>query len=230
MKSSHVYLFMIGLAASIGRYVLHPFPDGAQNPVIALMALNTPALLWLTHAWYAMMPGVVSVIGLALVIGVSRVWFDTGTARTYGKGHLPPWPLSATDPKPAIVVGETHHPIEPREVSNPQWLVIPERGLYTGVAIFGAVGSGKTSACMNPFARQLLSWQAGDPNRRAAALILEVKGDFCHDIRTILKDAGLNDLVIRRGGSLIEELDAIGGGRTSHNGNSVNPRGALTPE
>ena len=42
---------------------------------------------------------------------------------------------------------------------------------------------------MHPFARQLLSWQAHDPERRPAALILEVKGDFCHDIRTILKDA-----------------------------------------
>ena len=58
------------------------------------------------------------------------------------------------------------------------------------MAIFGAVGSGKTSACMHPFARQLLSWQAKNPERRPAALILEVKGDFCHDIRTILKDAG----------------------------------------
>ena len=70
---------------------------------------------------------------------------------------------------------------------NPEWLVIPERGLYTGIAIFGAVGSGKTSACMHPFARQLLGWQATNPERRAAALILEVKGDFCYDIREILK-------------------------------------------
>ena len=57
--------------------------------------------------------------------------------------------------------------------------MIPERGLYTGIAIFGAVGSGKTSACMHPFARQLLGWQATKPELRAAALVLEVKGDFC---------------------------------------------------
>ena len=56
--------------------------------------------------------------------------------------------------------------------------------------MFSAVGSGKTSACLHPFARQLLSWQAHDPERRPAALILEVKSDFCHDIRAILKDAG----------------------------------------
>ena len=42
-----------------------------------------------------------------------------------------------------IVIGEVHHPVEAREIFNPSWLTIPERGLYTGVAIFGAVGSGK---------------------------------------------------------------------------------------
>ena len=101
--------------------------------------------------------------------------------------------MPTSDEKPAIVVGETHHPVEAREISNPDWLVIPERGLYTGVAIFGAVGSGKTSACMHPFARQLLGWQATNPKKRAAALILEVKGDFCYDIREILEKAGRED-------------------------------------
>ena len=43
---------------------------------------------------------------------------------------------------------------------------------------------------MHPFARQLLSWQAENSQKRAAALVLEVKGDFCHDIRRILIDAG----------------------------------------
>ena len=119
-----------------------------------------------------------------------RVWFESVSRKKQGKGGLPPWPISPSDEKPAIVVGETHHPIEAREVPHPDWLVIPERGLYTGVAIFGAVGSGKTSACMHPFARQLLGWQAKNPELRAAALILEVKGDFCYDIREILEKAG----------------------------------------
>ena len=80
--------------------------------------------------------------------------------------------------RPAIVIGEVHHRIKLTESPTPEWLTIPERGLYTGVAIFGAVGSGKTSACMHPFARQLLSWHAKNPDRRVAALVLEVKGIF----------------------------------------------------
>ena len=50
---------------------------------------------------------------------------------------------------------------------------------------------------MHPFAKQLLGWQADDPEKRAAALMLEVKGDFCHDIRSILDKAG-------RGGDYLE--------------------------
>ena len=67
-----------------------------------------------------------------------------------------------------------------RPSRNPEWLTIQERGLFTGVAIFGAVGSGKTSACLHPVACQLKSWQAKKPERRVAALVLEVKGGFCH--------------------------------------------------
>ena len=193
MKLRHMVLFFLAAAASAGRYFSSPFPAGSENPVVALMALNAPVLLSVMHGWYAAMPGVVVFIGGTLTLGVWRVCFEPGPRKKRGKGGLPPWPIAASDEKPAIVVGETHHPVEAREISNPDWLVIPERGLYTGVAIFGAVGSGKTSACMHPFALQLLGWQATNPKKRAAALILEVKGDFCYDIREILKKAGRED-------------------------------------
>ena len=193
MKWSHIFLFVLAVAASTARYLSSPFPAGSENPVVALMALNAPVLLSLMHGWYTAMPGVVVFIGGTLGLGVWRVWFDSGPRKKRGKGALPPWPIAPSDERPAIVVGETHHPVEAREIPSPDWLVIPERGLYTGVAIFGAVGSGKTSACMHPFARQLLGWQATKPERRAAALVLEVKGDFCYDIREILEAAGRED-------------------------------------
>ena len=63
-----------------------------------------------------------------------------------------------------------------REAADPGWLTIAERCLYTGVPICGAIGSGKTSACMPLFARQLLGWQAADRRRGILGLVLEVKG------------------------------------------------------
>ena len=193
MKLRHIFLSLLAVSAAIARYISSPFPAGSENPVVALMALNAPVLLWLAHGWYALMSGVVVFIGGTLFSGVWHVWFESAPRKKQGKGGLPPWPIGPSDEKPAIVVGETHHPVEAREVPNPKWLVIPEKGLYTGVAIFGAVGSGKTSACMNPFALQLFGWQATNPKRRAAALVLEVKGDFCYDIREILEEAGRED-------------------------------------
>ena len=140
--------------------------------------------------WYYASPFVAVMLAGLILMSVWKVWLEARRRDFAPFGALPTWPLSTRQTALAIVIGEVHHPVEAREVFNPSWLTIPERGLYTGVAIFGAVGSGKTSACMHPFAKQLLGWQAGNPQMRAAALMLEVKGDFCHDIRQILIDAG----------------------------------------
>ena len=64
---------------------------------------------------------------------------------------------------------------------------IPERGLFTGIAIFGAIGSGKTSCCMYPFAEQLIAYQSHDRRKRIGGLVLEVKGDFCRKVQGILQ-------------------------------------------
>ncbi|MDE2784900.1 MAG: hypothetical protein OXK77_18265, partial [Gemmatimonadota bacterium] len=132
----------------------------------------------------------------SISLSVSRVWLRP-LARRRARGTLPAWPTSADDDAPSLVVGELHHPTVATESERPSWLVIPEKGLYTGVLVVGAVGTGKTTACMYPFAEQLLSWQAGDAKRRAGALVLEVKGDFCHQVRGILEAAG-------RGGDYLE--------------------------
>ena len=171
-------------------FVRRPFPSLDEHPILALVQYHTPDFFTFMLLWYYLSPFVAVMLCGLISVTVWKVWLE-GRRRDFAPfAKLPPWPLSADQKAPAIVIGEVHHPVEAREIFSPSWLTIPERGLYTGVAIFGAVGSGKTSACMNPFARQLLGWQAGNPHLRAAALVLEVKGDFCHDIRQILVEAG----------------------------------------
>ena len=186
----HIFLFFGGLGYAVWHFVRHPFPLLDENPLLDLVDYHTPNFYgWVMLGYYAS-PFVTVMLAGLILMSVWKVWLE-GRGRDFATfGGLPTWPLSPQQKAPAIVVGEVHHPVEAREIFNPSWLTIPERGLYTGVAIFGAVGSGKTSACMHPFARQLLSWQAENPQKRAAALMLEVKGDFCHDIRRILADAG----------------------------------------
>ena len=185
-----VLFFFAGLWYAVWSFVRRPFPSLDENPLLALVNYHTPNFFdWLV-LWYYVSPFVAVMLSGFLAVTVWKVWLE-GRRRDFAPfAKLPPWPLDPQQKAPAIVIGEVHHPVEAREIFSPSWLTIPERGLYTGVAIFGAVGSGKTSACMNPFARQLLGWQAANPQMRAAALVLEVKGDFCHDIRQILVEAG----------------------------------------
>ena len=185
-----VLFFFAGLWYAVWSFVRRPFPSLDEYPILALVQYHTPDFFSFMVLWYYLSPFVAVMLCGVISVTVWKVWLE-GRRRDFAPfAKLPPWPLSADQKAPAIVIGEVHHPVEAREIFSPSWLTIPERGLYTGVAIFGAVGSGKTSACMNPFARQLLGWQAGNPHLRAAALVLEVKGDFCHDIRQILVEAG----------------------------------------
>jgi hypothetical protein len=70
-----------------------------------------------------------------------------------------------------LVVGEVYNPRKQVPAESPQWLVIPERGLFTGVAILGAIGSGKTSCCMYPFAEQILAYRSDDTEKRIGGRI-----------------------------------------------------------
>ena len=174
-------LVLIGaaLTAAAVRAFLAPFPPLGGNPYLDLIASRDPGIHTAIRAWYYLAPGVAVLLAGSIILSVSRVWLQP-LARRRNRGRLPAWPVSPEDDAPSVVVGELHHPTVPTESERPSWLVIPEKGLYTGVLVVGAVGTGKTTACMYPFARQLLRWQAGDPRRRAGALVLEVKGDFCH--------------------------------------------------
>ena len=158
--------------------------------MLDLLEYHNPKFYSAVVIWYYLSPLVAVMLAGSISLSIWKVWIEARKRDLLPFGALPAWPLSPQQPGPEIVIGEVHHPVEPREIFNPEWLTIPERGLYTGIAIFGAVGSGKTSACMHPFAKQLLGWQADDPEKRPAALMLEVKGDFCHDIRSILDGAG----------------------------------------
>jgi hypothetical protein len=110
--------------------------------------------------------------------------------RSLRRKALPRYPAAEKRTALSLVLGEVHHPSCVVRAEQPGWLQIPERGLYTGVLIVGAVGSGKTSGCMYPYVEQMLAYRASDPAQRMGGLILEVKGDFCDSIRQILGKHG----------------------------------------
>ncbi len=196
MKLTTLVIIGAAVGAAAGRAIGAPFPGVGENYYLDLIAYHDPDIHTAIRVWYHAAPAVAVVLAGNLCLAVWRVWFQP-LVRIVRRGKLPKWPTSPGDDAPSLVVGELHHPTVPRESERPSWLVIPEKGLYTGVLVVGAVGTGKTTACMYPFARQLLHWRADDPRRRAGALVLEVKGDFCRQVRSILEDAG-------RGGDYLE--------------------------
>ena len=156
MKMRYPVLIFGGLCCSAWGFLYRPFPLPGKDSVLDLVLYHTPNFyIWIVR-WYYAAPAVTVIVGGLLLITVWRVWFEDRNRNLSPLGKLPKWPLKPGDPGPGIVVGEVHHPV-----------AIPERELYTGVAIFGAVGSGKTSACMHPLAQQILSWQAGNSQRGA---------------------------------------------------------------
>jgi len=137
------------------------------------------ATLWFTSTFF------LASIGLACVS-----IFVGGATRRTAVAALPPYPAPGGRDDLFLVLGEQHQRTSPARAAQPTWLTIPERGLYTGLLVVGAIGSGKTSACMFPYVDQLLAYRAGDPARKAAGLVLEVKGDFCRQVRDILTRHG----------------------------------------
>lgn len=100
---------------------------------------------------------------------------------------LPPYPSVESRSQLSVVLGETHNRHDFERATAPQWCVLPERGLYTGIQIFGGIGGGKTSALMYPIVDQLVGFMSTVPDKTLSGIVLEVKGDFCNRVQEIMK-------------------------------------------
>jgi len=180
------------LSSAVGLALLHRVAFPEENALLQLILLHKPLLFHgIKYAYLAMLfttPYITfSVLfSLAYIFG-ARARKDTGLVA------LPAYPESTGRDRLYLVLGEVHHPKRPEPSEAPRWLAIPERGLYTGIAVFGAIGSGKTSGCMYPFAEQVFAYCAQDKARRIGGFILEVKGDFCQKVERMLHDCGRSE-------------------------------------
>jgi hypothetical protein len=177
------------LAAATGMTLFFRAPFPEANLFLRVMALrSSSAFLFLKYSYTLFLYTTPYIAYSFLFSGVYI--FALKADRKIRAGKLPLYPDPRKRTELSLVLGEVHHPQKPIPSETPRWLVIPERGLFTGIAILGAIGSGKTTCCMYPFAEQILAYRAEDPDRRIGGLVLEVKGDFCGRVREILARHG----------------------------------------
>jgi hypothetical protein len=185
----HRYNLVLSLGAVIAVERLLPFPS--NHPLLRLIAIERPGVFAALSWGYLALTA--STTFLALSVLTSIVYIAARGRGSVRYRPLPPYPKLEQRREPFLVLGERHHATKEGRAPEPAWLTIPERGLYTGIAVIGAIGSGKTSACVHPYADQLLGYKADTPEERIGGLVLEVKGDFCEQVRAILHRHGRDD-------------------------------------
>lgn len=189
LKINRRPLLALGASLALGVWAMDRLPFPEEHPLLQLILIEKPILFAAIKYGYLSMLLSTPYILVSVIISIFYI-FAPQTENATGLAKLPPYPEPAGRKDLFVVLGELHHAKRPEPAPDPRWLVLPARGLFTGISVFGAIGSGKTSGCMYPFAEQILAYRANDPEHRIGGLVLEVKGDFCHKVRTLLTQNG----------------------------------------
>jgi len=174
------------LACATGLILLFRCPFPADDLLLRLIALREPFIWEGIRYGYTLFLFTTPYILFSLVLSGLYV-FALRPRKKVKAVALPEYSDPNQRDRLFITLGEVHDPRKPLPNDQPYWVNLPERGLFTGIAIFGALGSGKTSGCMYPYAEQLVAYRSRSPEHRIGGLVLEVKGDFCRKVRTILE-------------------------------------------
>ena len=183
------FLLSIGLSVACGIILNTLLPIDHADAMLRLMEMTRPEIvcgLLMGHELF-----LYSTPFILLSMGFSLLYVHLYKSELeLNPGALPPYPDPRKRKDLSLIVGEVHSRLTPRAAALPSWLSIPERGLYTGIASFGSIGSGKTMGLILPAMRQLFAYRAADPERKLSGIVLEVKGDLCRQLQRILKWCG----------------------------------------
>lgn len=185
----HRLLIALGLSIATGIVLQSCYPVSVCDPVLSLIQLERPAIFHGLALSYNLFLYTTPFLVFSMLFSLAYIHLYVCGLKEV-TGRLPLYPDSLTRQDLFLVLGELHYPTKLQPSPNPQWLSIPERGLYTGIFIIGATGSGKTRAILLPAMRQLFAYQARDSKRRLSGIVLEVKGDLCGHVQKLLQDCG----------------------------------------
>ena len=179
----------LGMSATVGIVLNSMFPVNTANALLRLIELERPAAFHAVVWSYDLFLYSTPFIAYSMIFSLLYVHLYRSEQKL-SAGSLPPYPNPRTRTDLSLILGEVHRQLIPMPSAAPQWLSIPERGLYTGIASFGSIGSGKTYGLILPAMRQLFAYRPDDPMRKLSGIVLEVKGDLCRQLQRILKSCG----------------------------------------
>lgn len=189
---AHRILLSLGLSIACGVVLTSLLPVDHNDAILRLITMEQPRIA----------RGILIGYGFFLY-STPYILFSTGFSLLYvhlykselalNPGSLPPYPDPRHRRDLQLILGEVHSRLVPKASAFPSWLTVPERGLYTGIASFGSIGSGKTYGLILPTMRQLFAYKADDPEQKLSGIVLEVKGDLCRQLQRILKWCGRED-------------------------------------
>jgi hypothetical protein len=179
----------LGLLAFAWLWSRYPFPRPSQNLLLDSIYYHSPRAYFAFKVMWALTLFGVPVLYLIYPVLANLRRLSPAKLGPV-LGTLPPYPDPLNRQRLAIIVGEVHHPNRLEPAPQPSWLEIPEEGLNLGILAMGAPGTGKSAGLVLPAAAQLLAYRASDPQRRIGGLVLEVKGDFCEQVKHVLHRHG----------------------------------------
>lgn len=185
----HRIVLSAGLSVAAGIVLQGRLLISINDPMVRYAALERPLMYRLFASSYSVFLFTTPYLVLSMLLSLVYIHFYQEQIEQIA-GSLPSYPAPDSRTDLFLILGEVHEQLEPAAAVHPEWLSIPERGLYTGIAALGAIGSGKTQGLILPAMRQLFGYKADDPQKKLSGIVLEVKGDLCRQLEKILKEYG----------------------------------------
>jgi hypothetical protein len=175
----------LAMSGGVGFWGLRAYPVSHDDVFLGLIGERAPGVLSVLTYGYATLWFTTPYFAASLLMSLLAIAVYRRAPRARVR-PLPPYPQPEQRPTPSLVLGERHYATTPGPAARPEWLTIPQRGLYTGVMILGAVGTGKTSACMYPYVDQLLRWRSRRSGRKDRRPGPGSEGRLLRQVRSML--------------------------------------------
>src|ERR1700722_585080 len=121
----------LGVSAACGIVLQSLYPIDEANPLLRLIELERPAIFHCAIVSYNLFLYTTPFLLISILLSLTYVHFYAPDLNT-DAGPLPPYPDPRSRRDMFLIAGELHHQLRPEPSWSPQWMSIPERGLYTG--------------------------------------------------------------------------------------------------